>query len=71
MSASKSGNAPLVIGLVVLGLIFAGFAVFYAVANTDFLASPLGHHYKHAVAAGVAAVVCFIGANFARRGGPA
>ena len=56
----------LAIALVVLGVVFVAFAVFYATTDTGFLASDVTRHYKHAVAFAVAAVVCFIGANFAR-----
>jgi hypothetical protein len=53
--------------LVLLGVLFIAFAIFYATTDTGLLASPVGRHYKHAVLAAVLAVLCFIGANFARR----
>jgi len=56
----------LAIALVVLGVVCIAFAVFYATTDTGFLASDVTRHYKHAVAFAVGAVVCFIGANFAR-----
>ncbi len=52
--------------LLLLGIFFVAVAVFYATTDTAILAKPFGRHYKHAVAAAAAAVVCFIGANFAR-----
>ena len=56
----------LAIALVVLGIICVGFAVFYATTDTGLFASDVTRHYKHAVAFAAGAVVCFIGANFAR-----
>ena len=34
---------------VVLAVVFAALAVFYLTANTSFLASASGKHYKHAI----------------------
>ena len=68
MQSGQSGNMPVAIGLVVLGVIFVVMAIFYAVATTSLLASTEAKHYKHAVLAVVLAVLCLIGANFARRG---
>jgi hypothetical protein len=59
---------PLAIGLVVLAVVFVVAAIFYATTTTSLLASTDAKHYKHAVLAVVLAVLCLIGANFARRG---
>jgi uncharacterized membrane protein YqjE len=53
--------------LALLGVLFIAFAIFYATTDTAVLASPFGRHYKHAIVAAVLGVLCFIGANFARR----
>jgi hypothetical protein len=68
MQARQSGNMPVAIGLVVLGVIFVVMAIFYAVATTSLLASTSAHHYKHAVLFAVLAALSLIGANFARKG---
>ena len=52
--------------LVVIGVLFLAVAIFYATTATSLLASDFGHHYKHAVLAGVLGVLCFVGANLAR-----
>lgn len=63
-----SSRTPLVaILLALLGVAFLAFAVFYATTDTHVLASEFGRHYKHAVVAVALAVLCFVGANFARR----
>ena len=59
-------SPALAILLVVLGLVCVAFAVFYATTDTGFLAGSVTRHYKHAFAFAAAALVCFIGANFAR-----
>lgn len=59
-------SPALAILLVVVGLVCVALAVFFATTDTGFLAGSVARHYKHAVAFAVAAVVCFIGANFAR-----
>ncbi|MEA2671110.1 MAG: hypothetical protein QOG45_1330 [Chloroflexota bacterium] len=64
---SRSGNMPLAIGLLVLAAVFVVAAVFYLIATTSLLAGAEGHHYKHGILALVLAVLCLIGANFARR----
>jgi hypothetical protein len=53
--------------LAILGVLFVAFAIFYATTDTGLLASTVTRHYKHAVVAAVLAVLCLIGANFARR----
>lgn len=63
---ATSRNSSLTLILIVLGVIFVAAAIFYAVATTSFLAGSTGHHYKHAIAFAVAAVLAFIGANFTR-----
>ena len=68
MQRQQQGNMPMAIGLVVLAMVFAIAAIFYATTKTSLLASTEAHHYKHAVLAAVLAVLCLIGANFARRG---
>ena len=67
METSSRGNLPLALGLLVLAVVFAIGAIFYASVQTGFLAGSVAHHYKHAVLAAVLAVLCLIGANFARR----
>jgi hypothetical protein len=67
MQVQSRGNLPVAIGLMVLALVFAVAAIFYATATTSLLADTTAHHYKHAVLAAVLAVLCLIGANFARR----
>jgi hypothetical protein len=64
---SRSGNLPLAIGLLALAAVFVVAAVFYLIATTSLLAGSAGHHYKHGVLALILAVLCLIGANFARR----
>lgn len=68
METRSQGNVPLALGLLVLAGVFAIGAIFYATTQTAFLAGSVTHHYKHAVLAAVLAVLCLIGANFARRG---
>ena len=53
--------------LALLGLVFLAFAVFYATTDTGLLASDVTRHYKHAIVAAVLGILCFVGANFARR----
>jgi hypothetical protein len=53
--------------LALLGVLFIAFAIFYATTDTGLLASAVARHYKHAVVAAVLGILCFIGANFARR----
>ncbi|MEO8899374.1 MAG: hypothetical protein ABI352_03725 [Candidatus Dormibacter sp.] len=53
--------------LALLGVLFLAAAVFYATTDTGLLASAVGRHYKHAVVAVALGVLCFVGANFARR----
>ena len=67
METHSRGNVPLALGLLVLAGIFAIGAIFYATTRTALLAGEVSHHYKHAVLAAVLAVLCLIGANFARR----
>jgi len=50
----------------VLALIFAGLAVFYATAQTSFLASANGKHFKHAILFAALAVLSLAAASFAR-----
>jgi hypothetical protein len=53
--------------LALLGVLFFGFAIFYATTRTGFLASDTTIHYKHAVLSAVLGVLSFVAANFARR----
>jgi drug/metabolite transporter (DMT)-like permease len=53
--------------LALLGVLFIALAIFYATTDTGLLASAVGRHYKHAIVAAVLGVLCFVGANFARR----
>ena len=61
-------NPPLAIGLVVLALVFAGFAIFYFTTKTSLFASDTSIHYKHAIVFTVLALLSLVAANFARRG---
>ena len=45
---------------------FAALAVFYLTANTSFLASASGKHYKHAILFAALAVLSLVAASFAR-----
>jgi hypothetical protein len=63
---TANGNTPVAALLAILGVVFLVLAFLYAMGDINLLASPATHHYKHAVAAVVAAVVCFIGANYTR-----
>ena len=56
----------LVAGWIVLALVFAGLAVFYAAAQTSFLASAYGKHSKHAILFAALAVLSLVAASFAR-----
>lgn len=67
MQTPNRGNPALAILLVVLALGLAAAAVFYATTETSLLASSTARHYKHAALAGGLAVVCLVGASFARR----
>jgi hypothetical protein len=58
---------PAAILLALLGVLFVAVAIFYATTDTHVLASEFGRHYKHAIVAAAVAVLCFVGANFARR----
>jgi hypothetical protein len=63
-----SPRSPLpAILLALLGVLFIAFAIFYATTDTGLLASAVGRHYKHATVAAILGVLCFVGANFARR----
>jgi hypothetical protein len=53
--------------LALLGVLFIAFAIFYATTKTGLLASDVTIHYKHAILAAVLGILCFVGANFARR----
>jgi hypothetical protein len=53
--------------LALLGVLFIAFAIFYATTDTGLFASAVARHYKHATVAAVLGVLCFVGANFARR----
>ena len=61
-------NPALAIGLLVLAVVFAGFAVFYFTTKTSLFASDTTIHYKHAILFTALAVLSLIAANFARRG---
>ena len=64
-------NVVIAIGLVVLAVVFAVFAIFYWTAKTSLFASENGHHPKHAIVFTVLALLALIAANFARRAGAA
>ncbi|MDQ6848128.1 MAG: hypothetical protein M3019_11215 [Candidatus Dormibacteraeota bacterium] len=58
----------LAILLALLGVLFVALAIFYATTKTGLLASDATViHYKHAILCAALAVLCFVGANFARR----
>jgi len=60
---------PLVGALVVVAIAFAVLAALYAAGSIQFLTtsgSAHAHHYTHAILAAVLAVLCVVGANFAR-----
>jgi hypothetical protein len=55
-------------GLVALAVIFVILAILYLVGAVQFLTSTgTGGHWKHAVVLAVLAVLCLVGANFARQ----
>jgi len=53
--------------LALLGVLFIAFAIFYATTDTGLLAGAVARHYKHATVAAILGILCFVGANFARR----
>jgi hypothetical protein len=53
--------------LALLGVLFVGFAIFYATTRTSLLASDTTIHYKHAVLCAALGILSFVAANFARR----
>lgn len=53
--------------LALLGVFFIAVAIFYATTKTGLLASDVSIHYKHAILSAVLGILCFVGANFARR----
>lgn len=63
----KPRTPILAVLLVLLGVLFIAVAIFYATTDTGLLASAVGRHDKHAIVAAALAVLCFVGANFARR----
>jgi hypothetical protein len=64
-------NGPTVaVGLVVLALICVVLAVLYYLGTISFLTlsgGTHGHHTTHAIAFGILALLCLVGANFARQ----
>lgn len=64
-------NVLVAAALVIVALVFAGFAIFYWTTKTSLFASNFGHHPKHAIVFTVLAVLALIAANFARRAGVA
>jgi archaellum component FlaF (FlaF/FlaG flagellin family) len=56
----------LVAACIVLAALFVALAVFYATANTSFLASETGHHTKHAILFAALALLSLVAASFAR-----
>ncbi|HEY8755175.1 MAG TPA: hypothetical protein VIN65_02340 [Candidatus Dormibacteraeota bacterium] len=63
-----SSRSPLpAILLALLGVLFIAFAIFYATTDTGLLAGAVARHYKHATVAAILGILCFVGANFARR----
>jgi uncharacterized membrane protein YqjE len=67
-TTSMKSNTLAALALVVLAIIFAGFAVFYFTTKTSLFASENAIHYKHAIVFTVLAILSLIAANFARRG---
>jgi accessory gene regulator protein AgrB len=63
----RSGNMLVVVGLLVLAVVFVIGAIYYFTTQTHLLADAYGHHSKHAILCVILAVLCLIGANFARR----
>jgi hypothetical protein len=55
-----------VAGCVVLAVVFAALAVFYATTTTSFLAGSEGKHSKHAILFALLAVLSLVAASFAR-----
>jgi hypothetical protein len=51
---------------IVLAVLFAALAVFYATSTTSFLASASGRHSKHAILFAALAALSLIAASFAR-----
>ena len=65
-------GTPAVAGLLVLAVLFVILAVLYALGVISWTASTsTGPHYKHAAVMLVLAVLCGVGANFARHRAPA
>ena len=64
-------NVVTAIALVVLAVVFAGFAIFYWTTKTSLFASEYALHTKHAIVFTALAVLALVAANFARRGGVA
>ena len=65
-------GTPVVAGLLVLALLFVILAVLYALGIISWTASVgSGPHYKHAAVMLILAVLCGVGANFARNRAPA
>ncbi|HEX6548405.1 MAG TPA: hypothetical protein VF134_06665 [Candidatus Dormibacteraeota bacterium] len=64
---------PLPLALIVLAVIFLILALLYLVGVLQvFTSTGSGSHWKHALVLAVLAVLCLVGANFARnRGVPA
>lgn len=63
----RGGTSALSVVLFVVGVFFLAVCVFYATTTTSILAKSSAHHYKHAVIAGVLALLSFGGAIAARR----
>ncbi|MEP7104321.1 MAG: hypothetical protein ABI838_00555 [Chloroflexota bacterium] len=65
-------GTPAVTGLLVLALLFVILAALYALGIISWTASTSsGPHYKHAAVVLILAVLCGVGANFARHRAPA
>jgi len=60
-------STPAVAGLLVLAVVFVILALLYALGTISWTANPVDvHHYKHAAALLILAVLCGVAANFAR-----
>jgi branched-subunit amino acid permease len=57
---------PIVGGLVILAILLVIVGVLYQTGDLQLAASTDGKHVKHAAVAYACAVLCLVGANFAR-----
>ena len=56
----------IVAGFICLAIVFVVIGVLYQTGNLELATSTEGKHVKHAAVAYVCAVLCLVGANFAR-----